>query len=1582
MKRKLQVRISSAVMVLGILANGCNVNSSYIRSYAMEEASENLEDNSLDTETIEDVYITDEVDSIDIEKTEAENDHQSDDATGLIEENESTSESNEAISTDGNTGNAKDVNTESENYSSSDASSTLDINIINDIESDDSSADSSSGSSLVNSADLPMDSSSELSSESNTDEAEIIFIDEDSALNSDISGDFKPEIVEYTNEESGFSHPGVGLTKDMLDTVQTMVNSGEDPWITYYNDMLESSYASKSITINLSDPVNTSYNSQGTNSKFIKDALAAYTQAILYYVTGDNVYRKNCMDIIRSYEQLSPDKYAYFTDACIHTGIPMNRFCMALEIMRYSTYQVTDGYTEEELKWTDEDTDSIINNLLQPSVDTFMSSNDEFMNQHLYTTIGAMSAYLFMDDVEGYEKTVEWFTVNADGANPGFNGSIKRLFREITTIDEIGMKEGTGTPLETPVIQHVEMGRDQAHGCGDLTNAAILARLTNGQSTTVDPVEGTVSDAGDAVGCYEFLDNRIINTADFFFQYMLGYDAEWVQVPFSETADGTVIDNYTEFATGYRGRYSTINFWDLYTYYKYNKDMTDEEIQAEYPYFWEGFMKKVPSNFMWNGNKNINWENVDGGGDFWLFLPESAKGDDNYIAEEQVDYIVEAEDRGTLVNGDGTIEISSDSECEYVHVEDNNGTGKIAITSGGSSYKTFAFRVRTDGVSVMKLTNGLKGTVIIPDTNGEWKYVTYTASDTESFGDLYYISFDNVTGTYTDIDYIDIKASDSNEYRTINEVSFAAGRDDYSTVMVAGTTLTADCNASANTGVNYELYDAPEGVAINADGMLTVNNISAGTYSFYVGAYSDNTCCAKKVIIKVAATRQEALDIACTNYSDGETYIVSSLQEYNVAKEEANNSLNLDDDIFAEKLNSLCIAADNLKLVSPLLQDDLYTDGDSLDLNEIVASSTFGNIGNMVDSDPTFGNRIDGKYNYHIIDFGEDYKVSATKFGFKARLGFADRVAGVQVFGSNDMTNWEQLTTNEAAYTMAFQTVDVAENEQDKLYRYLKIQKTTEYPESLRGAYSYMLEFSELRIWGTRVEVGNAIESISLTSDSADNGRIKMNSTVAVTIRTKAPVSYITVNVQGHEISAVQQDDSTWIASTVLASGTTPGDVSVVVNYIKADGTIGDTIYGTTDGSALQLINSDIYIDTLSVAERLVATSISWDKKSTAFECARYLFDGDTSTFGDLANSNGDYYVIDYGEGNAVSVSEVLFMPRSTAANHASRLNGTVLYGTNDELVFEEDGTFSKSANSNVNWVAITPAVSGAVMNTWIEYGSSDILDSTPYRYFKIDGAAQGDVAEVEIYGIFAGNDNDEDPKDDAGADKSEDDNESNSGTDSSNDMTDDAGTSDSATSEASNTESSGNTSSESGSTTEPAADNDVVETPVAVEGIKLNKKSVKVGKKGTYQLIATVMPDNATNKNVVFESSDKKIASVDANGLIKAKKVGSTTVTVTTEDGRYTAKCKVKVTKQIKVTGVKLNKTFKKLKKGKTYQLKAVVKPSNATIKTVTYKSSNKKVATVSSNGLVTAKKKGTATITVKTKDGKYTAKCKITVK
>ncbi|MBE5861111.1 MAG: starch-binding protein [Butyrivibrio sp.] len=187
------------------------------------------------------------------------------------------------------------------------------------------------------------------------------------------------------------------------------------------------------------------------------------------------------------------------------------------------------------------------------------------------------------------------------------------------------------------------------------------------------------------------------------------------------------------------------------------------------------------------------------------------------------------------------------------------------------------------------------------------------------------------------------------------------------------------------------------------------------------------------------------------------------------------------------------------------------------------------------------------------------------------------------------------------------------------------------------------------------------------------------------------------------------------------------------------------------------------------------------------------------------------------------------------------------------------------------------------------------------------------------------------------------------------------------------------------GETTAPDESSKTVEEAektIAVAGVTLNKNSVKIGKGGTFRLIATVTPENATDKELVWTSSNTKIATVSAAGLIKANKKGKCVITVTTKDGNFTANCKVTVKKAVKVTGVKLNKKNKTLKVGKTYTLKATVKPKNATIKDVKWSSGNKKVATVDSEGNVTAISKGTAVITVKTKDGAYKATCKIKVK
>ena len=111
-----------------------------------------------------------------------------------------------------------------------------------------------------------------------------------------------------------------------------------------------------------------------------------------------------------------------------------------------------------------------------------------------------------------------------------------------------------------------------------------------------------------------------------------------------------------------------------------------------------------------------------------------------------------------------------------------------------------------------------------------------------------------------------------------------------------------------------------------------------------------------------------------------------------------------------------------------------------------------------------------------------------------------------------------------------------------------------------------------------------------------------------------------------------------------------------------------------------------------------------------------------------------------------------------------------------------------------------------------------------------------------------------------------------------------------------------------------------------------------------------------------------------------KTLKIGEHKIEVVYANGTDTTKLTVKDT-NVAVTGVKLNKTSAKLLKGKTLQLKATVTPADATDKTVTWQSSNSAVAAVDKNGKVTAKKTGSAKITVTTKDGKKTAVCTVKV-
>lgn len=149
--------------------------------------------------------------------------------------------------------------------------------------------------------------------------------------------------------------------------------------------------------------------------------------------------------------------------------------------------------------------------------------------------------------------------------------------------------------------------------------------------------------------------------------------------------------------------------------------------------------------------------------------------------------------------------------------------------------------------------------------------------------------------------------------------------------------------------------------------------------------------------------------------------------------------------------------------------------------------------------------------------------------------------------------------------------------------------------------------------------------------------------------------------------------------------------------------------------------------------------------------------------------------------------------------------------------------------------------------------------------------------------------------------------------------------------------------------------------------------KGKKLDLKKTMQ--PTVYP-LTTSEKLTFTSSNIKVATVNSKGVVTAKAAGTVKITMKSGKAKEVVTIVVPKTKTTKITGVKAKVS---LKKGKTYTLKPKLTPSNSDEK-ITYKTSNKKIATVSGKGKIKAKKKGTATITVKS--GSVSVKCKVSVK
>ena len=173
--------------------------------------------------------------------------------------------------------------------------------------------------------------------------------------------------------------------------------------------------------------------------------------------------------------------------------------------------------------------------------------------------------------------------------------------------------------------------------------------------------------------------------------------------------------------------------------------------------------------------------------------------------------------------------------------------------------------------------------------------------------------------------------------------------------------------------------------------------------------------------------------------------------------------------------------------------------------------------------------------------------------------------------------------------------------------------------------------------------------------------------------------------------------------------------------------------------------------------------------------------------------------------------------------------------------------------------------------------------------------------------------------------------------------------------------------------------DNVYIGAPLAVTGIEVLEQ-LDIPVNGTGTVAYSMLPENAYNKNVSFESADAGIAAVNANGVVTGVSAGETTITVTTEDGGFTGACTINVYNQA-VTGVTIEPSEAELTVGSSTKLTATVLPENASNKNVVYSVEDESILSVDQDGNVTGLSLGTATVTVTTEDGGFSASAEITV-
>ncbi len=533
--------------------------------------------------------------------------------------------------------------------------------------------------------------------------------------------EYVPVVNEY-RDRAGFIHPGIGVSADMLRTMQRHARAGDQPWRAAF--ALLSSNPRAGVDVGMSykddspDYIDVPFGDGGLRVAHDaqRDADTASKQALMYVITGDRRHRGNCMRILRAWSRVR--SAALHRDQQIRWGIALYKLCFSAEIMRCTSAE------DEALLWSGDDDERFRRflSVVEFTVDGWWY----FMNQHSYALKGYMAKSVFCGERTKYNVAVERATVHHayEPHNRGRSGSIKY---QIASFDR---DPETGERLEPPFIEVVEAGRDQAHAYGNIGSLSEIAMTTFIQHTLVDPVTGCAAD--DGVGMFEFLSDRLLSGAEYMARYNLGYRTKYYK---------TYFDSLNSWNRRNFGRVDPV-FGILYHYYKY---IARRDIYSLAPHvceIYEKFSSPESSLEEFVGYSDLLYSTDEAASRYVLSpAPDERRGGVYMCA-------------GFTALRSGEAEIIDEGGAKFVRLTLRNKEAEIADrTFGHPPLGRAALRYRTNAALTLSIakydpSNAL-AVLTLPDTGMEWREITF---DFHGNGEDSTILFYTVTGEAGSVD--------------------------------------------------------------------------------------------------------------------------------------------------------------------------------------------------------------------------------------------------------------------------------------------------------------------------------------------------------------------------------------------------------------------------------------------------------------------------------------------------------------------------------------------------------------------------------------------------------------------------------------------------------------------------------------------------------------------------------------------------------------------------------------------------------------------------------------------------------------